>query len=424
MPRPANWDREGAEIAATAAAVPEFERSEPAVAFDPVATRVASEEASDDARKPPLRLRVRDRIGGPMLVWLSDVAPEPVVHLWEPYLPLGKLTLFEGDPGLRKSTAALALAAAVTRGVPLLGETTHRQPRTVLVLTAEDGLADTVRPRIDMLGGEPGAVAAYARPDVFDDDGLARLADHVEQVRPLLVIIDPLVSYLGSDVDLHRANEVRQVTAQLAVIAEESHSVLLAIRHLNKGSGKALYRGLGSIDLTAAARSVCLFGMDPDDPGHRIMVHLKSNLAPLGRSVGFRLDRGEFAWTGFNDLTAEDVLKDAMVPRKIDRAAEFLSRQLAAGPKPRNEIKEAAKNSGIAWRTIRRAKDGLNVEPVKVGFGEGGHWEWRLDRTDDLATFEKTPTPQPISTSGNGSDPSKMAKGVSSKDLATFEAST
>src|SRR5262249_46206155 len=171
---------------------------------------------------------------------------------------------------------AIATAIASGSGLPGMAQT---EPRNVLMLSAEDGLGDTIRPRLDGMKADVSRIAALNEAIVFDDAGLLKVkAAIINSRQPALVIIDPLVAYLGAGVDLHRANETRVVMAALARIAEEYACAILAIRHLRKGSAdRAIYRGIGSIDFVAAARSMLFVGEDPDKPNHRALVHCKSN---------------------------------------------------------------------------------------------------------------------------------------------------
>lgn len=185
-----------------------------------------------------------------------------------------------------------------------------------MLLSAEDGLADTLRPRMDKLGVDARKVWALNEHITLDESGLEELEELISQARPVAVIIDPLVAYMGGSVDLHKANETREIMAGLAKIAERQDCAVICVRHLRKGGAdKSIYRGIGSIDLTAAARSVLLVGKNPDDPEERAIVHIKSNLAPLQPTQTYRLDqslksKNPFKWTGTSDLTSQDILKD------------------------------------------------------------------------------------------------------------------
>jgi hypothetical protein len=251
-------------------------------------------------------------------------------------------------------------------------------------MSAEDGMADTVRPRLDRMGADVSRILALAGPISHEDDAFAYLENQIAGYQPALVVIDPLVYYMGGGVDLHRANEVRAVTARLADLAEQHGCAILAIRHLTKAStSKAIYRGLGSIDITAAARSVLLAGTDPNNPVDRAIIQTKNNLAMLGPAIGYCVTDGIFVWTGASDLTAATMLgaetEDSGSP--IDEAIEFLLQTLAAGPRPSAEVKKSAATEGIADRTLRRAQKALGVVPrAKHIPGKQGvdHWNWEL----------------------------------------------
>jgi hypothetical protein len=316
---------------------------------------------------------------------MADVAAELVRWLWPPYIPYAKLTLLEGDPGLGKSWITCALAAAVTQGHGLPGTETF-EPRNVLMLSAEDGLGDTLRPRLDAVGADVTRVVALDEPLTFDAPGLLRLEDAIHYYSPALVIIDPLFAFTGSKVDIHRANECRAISAPLGAVAERCGCAIVAVRHLGKsrGGGNALNAGIGSIDFAAAARSVLLVGQDPDDHSKRAFVQIKNNLAPIGESIGYVLEGGRFHWTGASTLTAGRILsfpsnEEARGARS--EAVEFLRSALVDGPRPSKEIESEAHLAGISKITLRRAKDILGVLVCKEGghFGGGQQkWLWAM----------------------------------------------
>jgi hypothetical protein len=346
------------------------------------------------AAAAPTWHEVRQPSGEGMLtmVRMADVIAEEVHWVWHPYIPLGKLTILEGDPGLGKSWITCALAAAITRGRGLPG-TEPFEPANVLMLTAEDGLADTLRPRLDAAGADCTRVFALAEPVTFDTAGLLRLEATIDQHSPLLVIIDPLFAYTGGKVDIHRANECRAVTSRLAAIAERWGCSMTAVRHLGKsrGGGHALNAGIGSIDITAAARSVLLVGQDPDDPPKRALVQTKNNLAPYGEAIGYTLEGGRFYWTGASTLTAGRILS---LPSNEEgrhakaEAVEFLRSALSDGPRPAKEIKNEALQLGLTEQNLRTARAHLGVQVRK----EGGHfgdkkkqrWVWILPAAEDV----------------------------------------
>lgn len=324
----------------------------------------------------------------PDLVRLADVAARPVGWLWEPFLPTGMLTMLSGDPGTGKSFIALSIAADLTRGK--LRDARIIEPASVLYLSVENPLAESIRPRFDMLGGDPARFYAL-RGTMFAENGEEQhgavtlrdvpiLDSAIRQTGARLVIVDPIQSYLGANVDLHRSNETRPVMDSLSRLAEEHGCAILLLRHLSKQSGgKAIHRGLGSIDLTGAVRSELLAGSLPDDPEARALVHVKSNVGRIGRTLGYAIDgEGRFTWTGECNISAADLLAAPAEPgdRKLADAAEWLTELLKPGPREQKEITELADAAGIKDRTLRRAKREIRVHSFRKGFG--GAWWWEL----------------------------------------------
>lgn len=332
----------------------------------------------------------------PALVRVADVEPENVDWLWRPYIPIGKLTLLDGDPGVGKSWLTLQLAAAISRGWPLPGQdgvpTGARKPANVVLLAAEDGAGDTIRPRLERAGANleqvlllTGSREEPGQP-VFLASHLDVLDAACQQVRPALIIVDPLQAFLGAEVDLHRANETRPILAALARLAERHRCAVLLVRHLSKSpEGRALYRGLGSIDLAAAARSVLLVAPHPDNPKLRVLAHTKSNLAEAGVSLTFTIGPTGFEWCGTENISADRLLGPSADPEeksRLEEAIDFLREHLADGPRPAAEVKDAAKEADIAPKTLRRAKEALGVkarfDAVPGGRRGEGTWVWYL----------------------------------------------
>lgn len=315
---------------------------------------------------------------------MADVEAEEVEWLWHPYIAKGKLTILEGDPGLGKSWLTCAIASAVSHGRGLPG-TTAFAAGNVLMLSAEDGLGDTLRPRLDAVEADVRRIFALDEPLTFDAIGVLKLEAAIIEHAPSLVIIDPLFAFTGSKVDIHRANECRAISAPLAAIAERNGCAMLAVRHLGKsrGGGHALNAGIGSIDFTAAARSVLLVGRDPDDEQKRAGVQTKNNLAPHGEAVGYKLEGNQFFWTGASDLTAGRILaaeSDEGERSTITEAVDFLRTALSSGGRDSKAIKDEAKEAGISEATLRRAKARLKIQARKIGL-PGSHyqkWVWEL----------------------------------------------
>jgi AAA domain-containing protein len=329
----------------------------------------------------------------PVVVSLGDVKPERVSWLWPGRIPRGKLTLLDGDPGLGKSTVALDLAARVTTG-RAFPDGSAAGLGNVVILTAEDGLADTVRPRLDAMGGNPRRVAVLQA--VRDETGErpVSLPEHLDALRQaifdidaVLVIVDPFTAFLASYVNSRIDHDIRRTLAPLAKLAEELGIAVLLIRHLNKMSGgPALYRGGGSIGIIAAARAGLVIAEDLDDPTRRILAVVKANLAPRAASLAYRLEPApngvaRVVWAGESHHTAAALLAvsgDADERSAVDEAAEFLRAELSAGPRPAGDLLRAARQAGHAEKTLRRAKNLVGVRAVRQGFGTGGAFVWAL----------------------------------------------
>mgnify|MGYP003375709257 CR=1 FL=1 len=310
------------------------------------------------------------------LIRMDEVEAVNVNFLWYPYIPFGKLTVIQGDPGEGKTTAVLQIAAALTRGDKLPCDEADREPMDVIYQTAEDGLADTVKPRLEAAGAD------CSRVHVIDESekGLSMLDERLEtaivMTNAKLVILDPIQAYLGSGVDMHRANEIRPVMKHLGDIAEKYGCAIILIGHMNKASGsKSTYRGLGSIDIQATARSVLIVARVKDDPDCRVIGHDKSSLAPEGKSIAFRLsEETGFAWEGEIELTVDELLNGESKLGKLDEAKSFLYEILNDGPMYSTEIIAKAVEAGFKERTLYSAKKKLNISSVK----EGDRWKWLL----------------------------------------------
>lgn len=316
-------------------------------------------------------------------VRLADVDPEPVTWLWYSWLPLAKLSLLEGDPGQGKSYLTAAIAAALSVGRGLGGSPDLFEPRRTLICSAEDGLADTLRPRLDLMD-DANLDLIFAHPwaiDLSTLEGRRDLALAIGKVRPSLVVIDPLVAFVGGSTNTFRANEVRAVLEPLAEMAEEHRCAILAVRHLTKGqAGRSLYRGQGSIDFSAAARSVILAG-SAGESDERAMVQIKNNLAACAPALGYAIaEDGRFLWNGSSGLTAEDLLSPTSGEERLasTEAADFLADLLSTGPLAAVDVLAEAKKAGICEQTLKRTKRRLGVRSVRKGFGKGACYFWQL----------------------------------------------
>lgn len=338
----------------------------------------------------------------PVVRCLADVEPETVSWLWEPYIPKRKLTLLEGDPGTGKTWLALRIAAIVSQGHPFPGTDGRpgvaQEPQNVVYLSAEDGLADTLRPRLDAVGADvsrvyvlEGVRSVDPKTDQEAEQGVTLAdVDIIGQVlaeyKPALLVVDPLQAYLGPGTDMHRANEVRPLLTALSKLASQYGCAVLAIRHLSKSpSERAFYRGLGSIDFAAAARSILLVAPDPEDETgrRRVIAHVKSSLAEKGPSIAYELRDGCFYWAGVSNVTPEALL----APRRLDdeepkrpQVVEWLRELLAERPVPSSEVvQRAAVELGASRATLWRAAKEVGVQTRKAG----RMWVWELQNAHE-----------------------------------------
>ena len=313
------------------------------------------------------------------LLTMSDIPAEEVRWLWYPYLPRGKITIIQGDPGEGKTTFVLALAALLTRGLPMPGCTESRPPMNIIYQTAEDGLADTVKPRLTALGADCSKVLVIDESERELTLSDRRLAQAIQETDAGLFVLDPIQAYLGDGVDMHRANEVRPIFKRLGQLAEQTGCAIVLVGHMNKMQGvKSAYRGLGSIDFRAA-RSVLLVGRSKDDEQVRVVVHDKSSLAPEGASILFSLhsDTG-FSWSGFCDTTASELLSGSGPGvTKTEQAERLLLELLKGGEVASEELLKQSSALGISERTLKIAKQNRGV----ISLRRGDRWYAKLPDT-------------------------------------------
>jgi len=229
----------------------------------------------------------------PVVRCLADVEARPVAWVWERWIPRGALTILDGDPGLGKSTLMMDLAARITRGwgMPPAGDGAGGEPAGVLLLTAEDALDVTVRPRLDAAGADPARVHALEAVKTGDDErppvlpwDLALVESLIAYKGVRLIVADPIMAYLDGQLDAHRDQDVRRLLHQLMLLADRTGTAIVLVRHLNTLTGPpALYRGGGSIGIIGAVRSALLVGRHPSEAHHYVLASNKCNLAARPR---------------------------------------------------------------------------------------------------------------------------------------------
>jgi hypothetical protein len=388
-------------------------------------------DAATEAEQPPAL--------GAVLRCFSDIAPKPVRWLWPGRIPLSKLTLLIGDPGLGKSLVTADIAARVTRGTSFPDDATC-ESGGVIFLSAEDDASDTIRPRLDAAGADvsrihiieavrvqlaDGSLAEKSfnlETDVTALEGVLRKYPYVR-----LIVIDPISAYMGG-VDSHSNAEVRGTLAPLAALVAQYGVAILCITHLRKSAGAAVYRAIASIAFTAAARAVWAVASDPEDAERRLVLAVKQNLSASIGGLAFRVEEENgvprLAWEpGAVALAANDVLGNPEMKDQGERreAKEWLQDLLADGPVAVKQIQAEANAAGLSWMTVRRAKETLQIAVGKCGYQ--GAWEWRLKDAHskdahpidtDVSTFEQATENTRLN--GNGA-----AKDAHSSNLSTFD---
>lgn len=357
----------------------------------PAAGNGKPEVAEPDAEAPP-RIRL-----------LSSVERRPIVWLWERRIAIGKLSIVAGDPDQGKSAAVLDLAARITTGSPLPGEGARREPAGVVLLSAEDDMADTVGPRFDAAGGDS-RLLGFPENDVWNLGNMALLEAYImafEQetgAKCRLVILDPLSCFLGK-VDSHNNSEVRGVLAPLSAMAARRAVAVVCVHHFRKGGGKALHQGMGSLAFTAAARAVFGVVRDPEDQtGERSLWGcIKNNISPDRDGLAFRRvpvgDVFRVVWEAdaIPNLDMDSVLNfgeprgPGRPPAAREEAESFLLAELADGPRPSADIFASGRKEGHVKNTIYRAAESLGVVKKKTRF-DGG-WTWELPSEDSQIDY-------------------------------------
>ena len=403
-----------------------------APAWTPPSVSAGASDARPDGSSAPPEEHI-----GPRLVCLADVEPEEVRWLWPGRFACGKFTLLIGDPGLGKSFLTLDVAARVSRGAELPNGGGGVEGGVVL-LSAEDGIADTIRVRAGAMGAT--LQRLHCLEAIYDPDGerffsldrdLPALEQAVAQTDACLVIIDPLSAYLGGGTDSYKDAEVRRVIALLTKLAERLGIAVVGVAHLTKSADrKAIHRSLGSVAFAAAARTVLAVAKDPDDELRRFLVAVKNNLGPEPPALAYRLVDGRVEWEpdAVCGLHADQLLGVVVNDGEGHDAVTFLQEELADGPVPSETLLKASNRVGISSPTLRRAKQRLGIESQKCGFGASGKWSWSLPPkviTEDGSSPKMLTSPEVITL---GADPAKTvdftdadAKVITSPDVSILD---
>ena len=342
--------------------------------------------------------------GPEVLVRLSDVQAEQIQWIWPGRLPASKLVTVDGDPGLGKSTMVIDWAARISRGLPFPGSAETREPAGVVLLSLEDGLADTIRPRLEAAGADLDRVAAMRgvmRRGVEDipslPHDLGAIASSCRRVKAKLLVVDPLSAYFDGTVDSHKDQDVRRALTPVGKLAEELGVLIVVVRHLTKNTGAAaIHRGGGSMGIVGAARCGLVVARDPDDEQARVLATVKSNLAVEAQAIRFRLETTPFGvarvvWLGASRHSANDLLaapSDGEERTALSEAVHFLTEVLGHGPLKAQEIAKLAAGAMVAQGTLRRAREQMQVVVKRIGFGPESHFVWSLPADEKPAHNE------------------------------------
>ena len=316
------------------------------------------------------------------IINMADIQSQEIEWLWYPFIPYGKLTIIQGDQGDGKTTLVLNLAAKLSKGIGLDEDMQVSEPMNIIYQTAEDGLADTVKPRLEVADADCEKIMVIDESEKSLSMIDERLEQAIVQSNARLLILDPIQAYLGGGMDMNRANEARDMTKKLGALAEKYQCAILLIGHMNKASGsKSTYRGLGSIDIQATARSVLLVARLRDKPNIRIMAHDKSSLAPAGDAIGFEMteDNG-MVCIGPYDITIDELLSgnEGRGKKKLDIAENFIKEYFGSNKViPSNEIMMEAAKRSIKRNTLLSAKKKLGITSDKEKAEDGTiYWTW------------------------------------------------
>jgi hypothetical protein len=309
----------------------------------------------------------------------ADIKAKPINWLWQDRIPLGEITLLDGDSGSCKTTLLVDLAARITTGQEM-PDGTPTCSGGVVIVTIEDSKNKSLRPKLDAAGAD---VEKCLTPDEYISipKDISRLEEAVVAVKARLLVIDPISSHI--DARTTKEQEVRKALLPLRAMAERRDLAVVLVRHLAKaGIRNALYRGLGSVGIVAVSRSALLVAPHPDEPTFRVLAATKNNLAEKADSLIYEPvpheDSFRLSWRGRCDLTADDLLRPPTGASKLDEAKAWLLAFLADGPAPQEVIESAVHDTGIAYRTLERAKAELGVRSRRKGFGNDSVVFWEL----------------------------------------------
>ncbi len=342
------------------------------------------------------RRRAANKARGGVLqmICMKDVEPKPINWLWPEKIARGKVSMIAGDPGLGKSLITVALASAVSTGARWPVGRGNAPQGSVVMMSDEDALADTIRPRLDAADADCAKIHALKMVQETTKDGeifsrsfslaqdIERLADVLEELGDcVLVVIDPISAYLGG-IDSHKNADVRALLSPLSDLAERFNVSIVTVTHLNKGNGNAIYRATGSLAFVAAARSVLAVTKDQDEQSRRLVLPMKNNLGNDSSGMAYRIETAEggapvVMWEpNAVDIDINEVLNGDTEDERwaCNEVTEWLLEELINGPVPASDMKKRVAQSGHSWRPVERVKAKLKIRSKKDGMY--GPWSW------------------------------------------------
>lgn len=359
--------------------------------FDPDVIFTALRAVNIDHCHPPLPEKDIDKIvrsitrynpaDDDLFESMANVTPREVDFMWDPYFVRGAINLLEGDPNVGKTYLLCEIAAAVSSGRKLPGQKTSK-PSNVLFMSAEDDPETTLVRRLIRMNADLSRITFSKKFFRLEEEALGWIETHITEQKASVLILDPLLAYMQGGIDMNKANETRPFMARLAELAKATNVTVIALRHLNKSEkDKAIFRGLGSIDITASARSAVIIGQHPDNEDWRAMVHIKHNLSERGATLLYGLADGDrvkkivpkVEWMGECDLGPDDFLKSVAKAGRpnteFQDAKLFLQRCLSNGPVKVKNIRSQGESRSLSYSTLKRARDEMGIEK------EGQKWK-------------------------------------------------
>lgn len=346
----------------------------------PLTVTTRRENAPRTPRTP--RKVTPKEIWKPTVMRADEIEARQVEFLWRPYIPMGTVTMLYGHGGLGKSWITCALAADLSAGRPLPGNTEALPPQKILIVSAEDDPGNIIIPRLTSMDANLSNIFISDDHFTLNERGVGGLKAVMEQFSATIVFLDPLVTFLGDKVDINKANEARASIAPLMEAAKQTNSAVVIVHHSRKdGTGRMSGRAMGSVDFVNSARSTLM--VEELDGGGTVMRHAKHNWSKKGQDIAYTVtDDERFEWLG----TPNEVhLPRSMRPKEIDKARALIKELLIDGPVPMKHVIDAGIHIGLSTRTMMRAKEVGQAKSRKIG----NVWHWELSRSLFPETIEE-----------------------------------